>query len=252
MSGIEENQEVVAKWHRLSHWRDVGFMALVRHIRAMFLYRTHYWLSDRRFESLEKIATRGTVYKNDLSPVNATHADLSYEYGASPRLIADWLLDALEEDLNRYSFIDYGSGRGRVLLTAAGRPFRSVHGIEFCDALHKQAEINIAGYPDQHLVCQDVQSVCCDALDYALPDSDCILYFFNPFKEVLLDKVVRKSLETARANQRRIIIIYYNAKHDQPLVNNTGLKSRPLSPVAWLKLKLLSPHPVQIYDMITD
>jgi hypothetical protein len=192
------------------------------------------------------------VLKDDLSPVNTAHADLSYEYGASPRLVVDWILNAIKVDLTQYSFIDYGSGRGRVLLSAARKPFKCVRGIEFCRVLHEQAKRNIAGYPVRHLVCRDVQSVCCDALEYDLPGSNCVLYFYNPFEVELLDKVIRQSLEMARARQRRIIIIYYNSKHHQTLADNKKLKSRPLSHIARLKLKLFSPHPVQIYDLVID
>ena len=170
---------------------------LMRHIRAMALYHTYSQLWDRKFERLEQIATRGTVFPEELSPVSSAHANLTYEYGPSPRPVVQWLLDALKVDFSEYSFVDIGSGRGRVLLTAAGRPFKRVHGVEFCSNLHEEASSNIAGYPGEHLKCRDVKSILCDALDYDVPEGNCVLYFFNPFDVQLVERVVTKFLDSA-------------------------------------------------------
>lgn len=221
---------------------------LLRHIRAMSLYHTHSLLWDRKFEDLEKIATRGTVFPDEFSPVNSAHANLTYEYGPSPRLVVEWLLDALKVDFSQYSFVDIGSGRGRVLLTAAGKPFRRVHGVEFCSVLHEQAATNIAGYPGERLQCRDVQSILCDAMDYDIPDGNLVLYFFNPFDVQLVERVVSKFLDRSGVSGDRIIVIYYNAKVRRLLSGDPRLAFRPLSKLCRLRLKLLSPHPVQVYE----
>lgn len=225
-------------------------MQLVRHYWAMLLYRAHYWMWDRWFESRETVATHGTLHQDDLSPINPAHAGLSYEYGASPRLILGWILKGLNEDLSRFSFIDYGSGRGRMLLTAAHWPFRIVHGIEFSSVLHDQATRNIAGYPRHHLKCKDVKSVCCDVMDYGPPKSDCILYFYNPFEAELLDRVIRKySHGKDEDAERKVIIIYYNSKHRNALHSNERVRSLPMSWFLRLMIKLFSPHPVHVYQL---
>ena len=216
----------------------------------MLLYWTHYWLWDRRFEGDEQVATSGTVHRDNLEPVSTAHADLSYEYGASPRLVVNWILNGLKVDFSRFAFIDYGSGRGRVLLTAAQRPFRAVRGVEFCSVLHEQAQRNIAGCRDADLACPDVKSVFSDVLDFDVPDGDCILYFFNPFEAELLDRVVRKYTDTPKCGQNRVIIVYYNAKHHGTLTDNKHIRVRPLSLLARLRIKLLSPHPVQVYEVV--
>ena len=229
-------------------WRAEGIAALARHVWTRFLCRMHYAFWDRKFEALEKVATRGTVHKNDLSPVNLTNAHLSYEYGASPRLVISWILSAIDVDESHYTFVDVGSGRGRILLAAAERPFKSIHGIEFCRLLQTQSKQNLDEYPKHKLVCQDVRSICCDVLEYTPPNTDIILYFYNPFEAELLDNVVRNFLDMAQEMERNIIVIYYNAVHHQTLIRDTRLKPKSLPNNLWLKLKLLSPHPVQIYD----
>ena len=196
------------------------------------------------------MATSGTVHREHLEPVSTAHADLSYEYGASPRLVVNWILNGLNVDFSQFSFIDYGSDRSRVLLTAARRPFRAVRGIEFCSVLHEQAERNVAGCPETDMACRDVKSVFSDVLDYDIPDGDCILYFFNPFEAELLDRVVRKYTDSPNCGKNRVIIIYYNAKHHRTLTENKHIRVKPLSPLTRLRLKLLSPHPMQVYEIV--
>ena len=48
------------------------------------------------------------------------------------------------ENYGDFTFIDMGSGKGRVLFVAAERPFRSIQGVEYDAGLHRQAEDNIA------------------------------------------------------------------------------------------------------------
>ncbi|WP_136657846.1 class I SAM-dependent methyltransferase [Nitratireductor sp. XY-223] len=222
----------------------------MRHIRAMSLYHTYSLLWDRKFEGMEQIATRGTVFPDQLSPVNSAHANLTYEYGPSPRPVVEWLLKALKVDFSQYSFVDIGSGRGRVLLTAATKPFKQVHGVEFCSVLHEQASRNIAGYPGERLQCRDVQSILCDALDYEVPEGNCVLYFFNPFDVQLVERVVTKFLDSAARNGNRVIVIYYNSKVPELLSGDRRLAFRPLSKLCRLRLKLFSPHPVQVYERV--
>lgn len=215
----------------------------------MLLYRIHYWLWDRRFEVDERVATSGTVPAHQLQPETTTHAELSYEYGASPRLVVDWILNGLRLDLRHYTFVDYGSGRGRVLLTAAGRPFRAVHGVEFCTDLHRAAVSNIAAHRENDIVCGDVRSHCCDVLDFPIPEGDIVLYFFNPFEAELLDRIMQRYTDACMLGHRRVVIVYYNARHHLTLAANKRIRPRRLAPLSRLLITLLSPHPVRVYEI---
>jgi hypothetical protein len=57
----------------------------------------------------------------------------------------------LNIDPRNFTFIDFGSGKGRVLLIAAGLPFKAVVGIEFSRELHEIAVQNISRFPP-HLI----------------------------------------------------------------------------------------------------
>ena len=49
----------------------------------------------------------------------------------------------LKIDFQEFTFIDIGSGKGRVLLMAADYPFRRILGIELLPALHRVAQENL-------------------------------------------------------------------------------------------------------------
>lgn len=128
-----------------------------------------------------------------------------------PRLLLFWAIDALRVDVRDYTFIDYGSGRGRVLLTAARRPFKRVIGVEFSRALHEEAVENLALYPREKLACSDIQAVHANAAEFALPDGNLVLFFYNPFTGLVLDKVADAVEAAARRSKRHIYIIFANS-----------------------------------------
>src|SRR5215471_11844719 len=62
-----------------------------------------------------------------------------------------------------FTFIDLGSGKGRVLLMASDYPFRRIVGVELLAALHHIAEQNIEQYHSDSQRCFALESVCADA-----------------------------------------------------------------------------------------
>src|SRR4051812_20127706 len=49
-------------------------------------------------------------------------------------------------DYHDYTFIDFGSGQGRILFLAAEYPFKKIQGLEIALELHRDAERNIESY----------------------------------------------------------------------------------------------------------
>jgi len=52
----------------------------------------------------------------------------------------------LPHDVSSHSFVDYGSGKGRVLLVASDYAFKKIVGVEFSKVLNDVAVANIATY----------------------------------------------------------------------------------------------------------
>ncbi len=137
-------------------------------------------------------------------------------YWATPERIDRYLLNSLEIEYSQYTFIDFGSGKGRVLLVASSYPFRQIIGVEFVPELHEIAENNIRHYkaPDQK--CQSISSVCMDATKFTLPKTPLVLHFYHPFKSQsdILAQVIGRIDQSLTANPRPVWIVYVHHVDD--------------------------------------
>lgn len=85
-----------------------------------------------------------------------------------------------------YTFVDLGSGKGRVLLLAAEHGFRSVVGVELRQELHERAVQNARNWAQRKTRCSPIQFLNMNARDYIFPEDNLIVYFFNPFGEEIM------------------------------------------------------------------
>src|SRR5258708_39905387 len=114
---------------------------------------------DRWFDSTRGVKTRGLMRVPAPSRVVGEIRD-SNMYGAVRAANAHAALRDLPiRDYSEYTFIDMGSGLGRVLFVAAEYPFRRVVGVEFSTDLHHKALDNIPQYRHVKSRCGSIQSV---------------------------------------------------------------------------------------------
>lgn len=127
---------------------------------------------DRRFG----VSTRG-------------YGDLRYEPTPAPVLAK--LVDALPVDPGEYTFIDIGSGKGKVVLLASTYPFRRVIGVELYEDFHRTALENLEAFPASERRAGKVELLCVDAAAYTFPPEPSVVYLFNPFSEAILADVLK-------------------------------------------------------------
>ena len=104
-------------------------------------------------------------------------------------------------------FVDFGSGKGRVVYQAAKYPFARVVGVEISTKLNELARQNI----DRNLrklVCPNIELVNADAADFEIPDDMTVAYFFIPFTGETFEAVLRNIIKSLDRNPRRLRIIY--------------------------------------------
>ena len=188
---------------------------------------------DRRF----RISTVDKVATCDLD-VAQSQQEHAIQYQPTSSLDLAILLSSLSQqaDLREFTFVDYGSGKGRVILMASEFPFRSVVGVEFSAALHQLACENIKTFRSPHQMCRDVTSGCLDAKDFRLPDGPVIAFFFNPFDGVIMNRVLSHIEESVDRNPRDLLCIYHNPVHrhlldDSPFWNE--LHGWPIEEEQW-------------------
>ncbi len=201
-------------------WRRHGITGLVplliRNIAYYVRHLRNYAFSKEKavdpFDQQYGIDTSGLASLSSLDMLQHPNAVYAGAYAPSSVSQVRTLVEKLDIKIDRFIFIDFGSGKGRVLLVAAQFPFREVIGVEFSRQLHEIALRNIARFPADQLHCRSIRSILEDATAFVLPPSDLVCYLYNSFESEVLTSVVQR-LATHAGSGYRIIVIYVNPIH---------------------------------------
>lgn len=109
-----------------------------------------------------------------------------------------------------YTFVDLGSGKGRVLFVAAEFPFRKVQGVEFAADLHRAALQNIKTYRHAKRRCAALESMQADATEYVFPQGNLVVYLYNPFGAEALTTVLGNLQRSLTEQPRHVIVLLMN------------------------------------------
>ncbi len=102
-------------------------------------------------------------------------------YAGTPPTVAERLIGLVADRARGFTFIDYGAGKGRVLLIAARHQFDRVVGVELSEPLIRVAAANIAAYAPRHPgLCPIELTVQTDAANYELPRTSVRAVFLRP------------------------------------------------------------------------
>lgn len=109
----------------------------------------------------------------------------------------------LGDDIQKSHFLDYGSGKGKVLIGAVRNGFAMARGIEYTERLHRVAERNLEklGLSDR------AKSLHGDATEFFPSPKDRVIYFFNPFEGFVLDKALQ-NLKSVKPEGKRVLVVY--------------------------------------------
>lgn len=151
------------------------------------------WLSDSGVPVGESARGNG-IYR----PVNRA----LFEHG----------MNSLAIDHSKYTFIDYGSGKGKALFMAALYPFNEIIGIEYASELHRIAQANIERFHNDRQRCHKLRSLLCDAMIFQPPLTPLVCFFFNPFDAATLSQVLKNIHSSWQSSKRRIWLVYVNQR----------------------------------------
>ena len=116
-------------------------------------------------------------------------------------------------DINKNDiFIDFGCGKGRVLLIASQYKFKKIIGIEFSPELVDIARSNVSICKDYNSFNIDIIKIIeGDVLDYKYNNNETVFYLYNPFSNIILDRLCEDIVKSYISNPRRILLIYVNS-----------------------------------------
>jgi len=141
----------------------------------------------------------------DFQSANKT-AGLEYQ-SHHPAIIRE-ALRSLKIRHERYTLIDFGCGKGRVLLVAAEFPFHKIIGLEFAPQLAEIARRNLSRYRLARRKCRNVEAITADATEFELPPETEVLYFYSPFAPETMDKVMDSIERSWEKHPRDLLILF--------------------------------------------
>jgi hypothetical protein len=162
--------------------------------------------TDGRFE--------GWTYLSDLNIPSSNWID-GNDYAAIEPVRFRRVLAGFDIAFEDYTFVDFGSGKGRALLLASEYPLKRIRGLEFSPELHRTAEENIRRYTSATQKCRDIKSLNGDFADYALPPEASVLFFFHPCRIRVLSAVVAGIGQSLLSHPRPLYVAYVAPTKEQ-------------------------------------
>ena len=155
-----------------------------------------------------------TVDQVDIERLHIANSNRSHGKGYQPTGVSAFQQIIEQVELPRdVGFVDYGCGKGRVLLLAAQAGFSNVVGVEWSAELCEIAESNVSRFSATAEVPAKIRVVHSDAAAWE-PDPDIsVFYFFLPFDEHLMREVLSRIVRSIRTFPRRAWVIYNVPTH---------------------------------------
>jgi SAM-dependent methyltransferase len=152
--------------------------------------------------------TLGWIPLDEIDVPSATR-DHGRAYQPTPALAFNRLLRKVPLPRN-VGFVDFGCGKGRVLLLAAEAGFERVVGIEFAPELAAEARRNVDRWRTTQTPQCQLSVIEGDVVEYQVSRGDGVFFFFNPFDDVILDAVLDRIDDSLRTAPREAWIVYHN------------------------------------------
>ena len=184
----------------------IGFWMTIRYSLIHLL--SYLAGKDTRFDRKYGTDTTGIISAREMAIDDEDAKSNAIFYLPAPESVTRHILGSLEINHADFSFIDFGSGKGRVLLVASTFPFRKIIGVEISEQLHEAANRNIEVCKASAQRCSNFELQCINALDYELPDGDAVLHFYHPFLPEVLRPVLRNIGASLEKLPRKIFLLY--------------------------------------------
>jgi SAM-dependent methyltransferase len=169
--------------------------------------RTLNHLRCKSWDFMHGVETSGEIPLTSLD-FKSEHKNPGLEYQSHHPRILQQIISAIDIQHDRFTFIDYGCGKGRVLLVASEFPFRRIVGVEFAPQLAQAAERNWKTSRRLQKKCKDVTVLTMDATEYQLPPDPLVLFFYSPFVGTVMQKVVENIECSFHEFPREIFILF--------------------------------------------
>lgn len=204
--------KAVRSFRKRGVFGSVAFAAALAKRRLsvrLILYRFSnpwYRYLDKRFDRRLAVDTAGIVKlpEHDSDPrfKSCSH------YEPIPHSLFFRALRQIPVDYSKFVFVDFGCGKGKALVLATELPFQRIIGVERSSTLIQVAEDNLRSRLRATGRQKSFEVVCMDAREYRLPEEPAIYYFYSPFREEAMRKVLENLRRSLAATPRETYVVY--------------------------------------------
>jgi hypothetical protein len=121
--------------------------------------------------------------------------------------------------------VDFGSGKGRILMLAAESGFTDVRGVEFAKELCEIARKNCDQYKIAARSNAKFTITESDATEYKIAPEENVFILYNPFDDAIISAVLDNISLSIDKQPRQVFIIYYHPKWGQTIEQRPNFKS---------------------------
>jgi hypothetical protein len=188
--------------------------SLARYGVRATLFKVYVLTADYWFDARYGTDTTRFINLKDLT-VTSVNKGRGSAYQPSRVVPLRMLFERLEPMMpDDAVLLDLGCGKGRVLMVAAGFAFREARGVEFARELCDVARKNCDAYARASGTRTRLEVVEADVLDYAIRPDENVFFFFNPFDDVMMRRIVDNIAASVEAAPRKVLILYYNPRFE--------------------------------------
>ena len=189
----------------------LGPYRLIRNYRNV--QRIYQNRAPDEFDTQYGVETTKRVHPSDLRIDSPNWLYAAGYWPTPPAVFAD-ALHGLDIRFEEFTFIDLGSGKGRVLLMASDYPFREIIGVEFSPELHAIAAENIRNYRNPNQVCRNIRLCCMDFTLFDFPDGPLFIFLYNPSSEAVTSELAENMARSLRKKPRPLWVLYVTPSYD--------------------------------------
>jgi 16S rRNA G966 N2-methylase RsmD len=170
------------------------------------LFRGRRDRGGKRFDERHGIETSETIPRAQLTGMPTELRQHSGEYVPTNLALFNRIVRKSRLDPAEFTFVDLGSGKGRVVIRAASYPFKAILGVEADADLYRISRANLER---AHLGENPrVSVVHADARVVDLPQGNLFIFMYSPFRGVIFREVAERLAAIAREPGRALAIAY--------------------------------------------
>lgn len=183
--------------------------------------RIREFFEDQWFDRTRRVRTSGDVslLRAGISKRNAP--DSEWYVPARPAHVREALRASPIQDASGYTYVDFGSGKGRTLFIAAELPFQRIVGVELSEQLHERACANIRSFRRRGRV---IESIHANAAEFQFPPEPLVLYLFNPFGAATMQRVMDNLADSLLAKPRHMVVILLWPRRGEQVAGVPGMR----------------------------